>query len=295
MLTPRSTALLIPFVALAGLASCAKSEKTANTDSAAPAAATASASTEPTLVTITASDYAYDAPDTITAGIVTLKLVNKGPELHHVQIFRLTGGKTYDEFVTGMKSMKPGSPPPPWIEDVAGPNAPVPGGEQSLTQELTPGSYVLICMIPSPDHMPHFTKGMMKSLTVVPATGAIAAAPIADVRVAMSDYAWDVTPTISAGKHMIRLENNAEQSHEMFIVRLAPGKTAMDFANWTDTMNGPPPGTPMGGASGMKKGAVAYVSVDLPAGEYAMICFLPDAKDGKPHFVHGMMKSFSVS
>jgi hypothetical protein len=34
--------------------------------------------------------------------------------------------------------------------------------------------------------------------------------------------------------------------------------------------------------------------VDLPAGEYGIICFDPDAKDGKPHLAHGMIKQLSV-
>jgi hypothetical protein len=37
------------------------------------------------------------------------------------------------------------------------------------------------------------------------------------------------------------------------------------------------------------------VEVDLPAGDYALVCFIPDDKDGKPHFVHGMAKQTKVS
>ncbi len=36
-------------------------------------------------------------------------------------------------------------------------------------------------------------------------------------------------------------------------------------------------------------GLILY-PVDLAPGEYAIVCFLPDAKDGKPHFVHGMIQ-----
>ena len=250
---------------------------------------------EPTVITIVASDFKYDAPDTIAAGMVSLKLVNKGPELHHISIARLTGGKTFADFGRAMKAMKPTDQPPAWMETVAGPNAPVPGGEQVLTEELTPGNYVLICFIPSADHVPHFAKGMVKSLTVIPSTGAVAAAPVADVTVMMTDYAWQISPVITAGKHIIRLENSATQPHEMFIVRLAKGKTPMDAAVWAETRKGPQPGVPMGGVSGMAKGAVAYLPVDLTPGEYALICFLPDMKDGKPHFLHGMMKSITVN
>jgi hypothetical protein len=35
--------------------------------------------------------------------------------------------------------------------------------------------------------------------------------------------------------------------------------------------------------------------VELTAGDYGLICFLPDVKDGKPHLAHGMMKTIRVS
>jgi hypothetical protein len=294
-LSARITPLIaILGIAALGLAACAKTDTPRATDSiaAAPAAATTA---EPAAITIVARDYAYEAPDTITAGMVTLTLANKGPELHHVQLFRLTGGKSYADLQAGLKAMKPGAPMPPWIEEVAGPNSPAPGGEMSITQELTPGNYALVCLIPSPDHVPHVMKGMMKSLTVVPATNAVAAAPVADIVVKMTDYAWEVSPAITSGKHVVRLENLAEQGHEMFIVRLEKGKTPMQVAEWAENPVGPPPGFPLGGSSSQAKGSVVYVPIDLEPGEYALICFIPDRKDGKPHYLHGMMKAFTVS
>lgn len=292
----RSAAMLLPCTALMTLVACAKSESGTVTDSAAPAAATASPSVEPTIVTVVARDYSYDAPDTITAGIVSLRLLNKGPEMHHIQLLRFKDGKTYADFAAGMKDMKPDAPLPPWAELVVGPNAPTDTTNgQVVTQELVPGSYALLCVIPSPDLVPHFAKGMVRPLTVIPATGPAATVPAADIRVTMSDYAWDVQPVITAGKHMVRLENTAEQAHEMLIVKLAPGKTAMEFVNWAEKMQGPPPAMPMGGSTAMAKGGVAYLPIDLAPGEYALICFIPDAKDGKPHVAHGMVKSFTVS
>ena len=34
--------------------------------------------------------------------------------------------------------------------------------------------------------------------------------------------------------------------------------------------------------------------VDLQPGRYGLICFLPDRKDGKQHFEHGMVQEFEV-
>jgi hypothetical protein len=282
-----------PLLAVWGLLACSKPDAEPAAD---PAGATAAAvSAEPSVVTIVARDYAYEAPDTITAGMVTLKLVNQGPELHHVQLFRFTGGKTYADLVAGMQTMKPTDPLPPWIEVLAGPNTPVPGGESTIMQELPAGEYAIVCLIPSPDRMPHFAKGMMQPLTVLPASTPVAAAPVADITVQMTDYGWDVQPAITAGKHVLRVENLAEQEHEMVLVRLEPGKTPLQVAEWAENPVGPPPGTPLGGTSGQRRGTSVFVPVDLTPGEYALLCFIPDAKDGKPHYVHGMLKQFTVS
>lgn len=249
---------------------------------------------EPTVVTITASDFAFEAPDTISSGMVTIRLVNNGPELHHVQLVRLSDGKTYADLMEGMKTMQPTSPMPPWIHDVAGPNAPVPGAEWAITQDLAPGTYAILCFIPSADNVPHVAKGMSRELTVVPTTSAMAAAPVSDITVKMTDYAWDVSPAITSGKHVLRLENLATQSHEMLIVKLDQGKTPMDLVKWTEKQVGPPPATPMGGISGMAPGAVVFVPINLTPGEYGFLCFLPDAKDGKMHIEHGMLTQFTV-
>lgn len=286
---PRS-ALVAP---LLWLAACSAAEKSPP-PSDGNAIAGASSSTPP-VVTIIARDFSYEAPDTIAGGMVTLKLVNEGPDLHHVQLLRLTDGKSYADLMSAMQSMTPGSAPPSWIQDVAGPNSPVPGGEVSLTQELAPGNYAIVCFIDTPDKVPHVAKGMTRSLTVVPPTEPSAAAPVADITVDMSDYAWSVSPELTAGKHVIKLTNSSPQSHEMFIAQLAPGKSAADMMQWADTYQGPPPGTPMGGISGMAPGAEVYLQVDLPAGQYLLLCFLPDAKDGKPHIAHGMIRTITVS
>src|SRR5213596_276554 len=48
----------------------------------------------PSLVTITATDYAFGMPDTIPAGLTTFRLVNQGKELHHASLVRLGAGKS---------------------------------------------------------------------------------------------------------------------------------------------------------------------------------------------------------
>ena len=80
-------------------------------------------------------------------------------------------------------------------------------------------------------------------------------------------------------------------------VELAPGKTAADVGTWVekDMMKGPPPGKPIGGMAAIVNGRTATFPVDLKPGKYGLICFAPDAKDGKSHFAHGMAKTITVA
>lgn len=244
----------------------------------------------PRLLTVTAQDYSFELPSTIPAGTVTLRLVNKGKELHHVQLAKLEQGKTMADL---HKAMETEGPPPPWFVLIGGPNAPEPGGSAEATMTLDAGNYVLLCFIPSPDGTPHMMKGMVKALTVTPSTEK-PVEPKADVVMKLVDYGFDMSRPIAAGKQVIRIENVAQQPHEVFIVKLNAGKSPMDVAKWAEKPEGPPPGVPAGGATGMEKGRSLYITSTFEPGRYGLICFVPDAKDGKPHLMHGMMREFEV-
>src|SRR5215211_6099569 len=95
----------ILWIVTAGALACAPKGDSApkTSDSALPAAA----ATAP-VVNITARDFAFDAPDSIPAGLATIRLNNTGTTIHHVQIVHLADGKTFADFEAGLKSMKPG-------------------------------------------------------------------------------------------------------------------------------------------------------------------------------------------
>lgn len=243
------------------------------------------------VVTITATNYKFDAPASIPAGLTTIRLVDQ-VGLHHATLLRLTDGKTVADL--GKALQKPG-PLPPWAIPSGGPNPAHPnGGVAEVTEMLIPGNYAIICFIPDADGAPHFVKGMLSPLTVTPASTASAAEPVADVVVTMSDYSYKFSTPLTAGKHVIRIDNAGPQMHELFLARLAPGKTVGDLATWVDKQAGPPPAEPMGGVSMLPPGGQAFVPVDLTPGQYGIFCFEPDAKDGKPHVAHGMMQQITV-
>lgn len=50
----------------------------------------------PNVVTITATDYAFSAPDTIPAGLTTFRMSNQGRELHQAVIAGASG-RSFEE------------------------------------------------------------------------------------------------------------------------------------------------------------------------------------------------------
>jgi len=279
-------------IALLGALACTKQDHTAGADSTQASASATASGAAPNVVTVTAKDFAFDAPAQIPAGVTTFKLVNQGQQIHHLQILKFEQGKTLADY---QKALKAGGPPPAWAVEVGGPNAPAPGGTFSATLNLDPGSYAFACFVDTPDHVPHIMKGMSQAFTVTPATGTAAPEPTPDVTLTLSDYTFTLSKELTAGMHTIRIENTATQPHEVEIVRLDSGKTVDDVLMWAKDYKGPPPGQPIGGMAGIAPGRHGYFVVDLPPGDYGMICFYPDMKDGKPHFMHGMKKQFKIS
>jgi hypothetical protein len=243
-------------------------------------------------VTVTANDYAFTAPDSIPAGLIEIRLLNRGTEMHHVWLIRLDAGKTMKDLFA---AMKPEAGLPSWARDVGGPNTPGPGGESTAILRLAAGRYAMICVIPSPDGKAHVMKGMAKEVIVTPATSNVSNANLRiSSTLTLTDYAFGFSQQLQVGSQLVRVKNNAAQPHEVVIVRLQPGKKVNDVLAWMEKMEGPPPGQPIGGTTPMAKGEENIISLDLAPGEYGLVCFAPDAKDGKPHFMHGMVTQFSI-
>lgn len=253
----------------------------------------ASAPPAPPTVTITAADFVFSAPDTIPAGVVKVRLVNRGPSLHHVQFVQLGAGKTMDSL---MASLRQPGPPPAWMKPVPGPNPPAPNASAELVTTLAPGNYAILCFVADEHGMPHFAKGMARPVVVAARGGAAAAEPATDVQVVLSDYSFTLSRDITAGRHTLRIVNAGVQPHELFIARLDSNATAQQLVQYVlGGMRGRPPALPLSGASGMVPGDHAIFAMSFTPGDYALVCLLPDGKDGKEHALHGMVKQIHVT
>ncbi len=247
------------------------------------------------VVTYVARDYAFEGPDRIPAGLTTLRLVNRGQDVHHLVLVKLTGGRTAQDLTRAMEAAEPEGEPPSWAVFEGGPNVIAPGGESNATAVLEPGSYVFVCVIPAADGVAHVVKGMSEAVDVVAEkqTGEWSE-PAADLTVRLVDYDFQLRENISAGRHVVRVENGGDEPHELVLWQLPPGKSLADVVAWeSGGIQGPPPAMPVGGIAPLKAGGHEYFVADLQAGDYALLCFLDD-ENGKPHIAHGMAKQFTV-
>jgi uncharacterized cupredoxin-like copper-binding protein len=263
------------------VAGCAKTEKAPET--AQPVAVA------PPTVHVTATDFAFEAPDSLPGGLTTFHLMNNGKELHHLVLMRLAEGQT----IADLQKMNLGGPIPSTVVLIGGPNPALPQNSAEATVNLKPGKYALFCVIPGQDGKPHIMKGMIRELTVTPSE-AVVTEPVADITIKLADYSYEISPALTAGRHTIKVEDSGPQPHELVLVKLEPGKTVEQMLAWTEKMQGPPPGTFLGGVSPITVGEASYITVDLTPGDYGLLCFVSDPADMKPHFMHGMMKQITV-
>ena len=169
------------------------------------------------------------------------------------------------------------------------------GASGRVAVDLPEGQYVLICLIPSADGVPHLAKGMIKPLQVVAKSSAeVVEAPQADVEIAAKDFNFILPEEIKSGAQTWKITNEGPQPHEMMIYKLAPNMTVADVQSYMQTMEGPPPFEPVGGLQGIMMGDTGYLDLDLEAGNYFATCFIPDPASGKSHLDLGMLVQFEV-
>ena len=277
-------------VAVALLAAC-------KTESKPQPAADGAAPPPPHQLTIHAKDFAFTMPDTVPSGVTTVTLVNDANNFHHAEFIRLDSGKTAADFAAGMKAamaMKPPGPPPAWAVMAGGANPPMPNAQSIATIDLTPGNYVVLCFVDTPDHVPHVMKGMVHPLTVVANPGAAPAFPKADLTITATEYSFAMSDTIRAGTHTFEFKDVGMQPHELALFKFDQGKSMADLGKWAQSYKGSPPGTLMGGVSPLVPGMRSQFTATVTPGNYVLLCFVPDAKDGTPHLAKGMAVPFTV-
>jgi len=246
-------------------------------------------------VTIKAADFSFDAPDQIEAGLVSLRLENVGHEDHQVQLVRLNDGVTLEQLQAALQQGPEAALP--LVTLAGGVGLAAPNQHEQAVLDLTEGQYVMLCFVSGEDGVWHVAKGMLRPFQVVARKSqAVVQEPKSDVSIVMKDFRFEIPAEIKAGRLTWKVTNQGPQPHEVFIAKLLPGKTLDDLMAFMQTYEGEPPveEAAAGGVAVMGPGQTGWVNLDLSAGDYVALCFVPDAATGKEHAELGMIQFFSV-
>ena len=248
-------------------------------------------------ITVKGTEYGFEAPDTVDAGVARVRFSSAGEELHHAQLVRLEDGKTIDDLKAWIREsgaeMLVGDPPS-WLTWVGGPGAVPAGDESNATVALRAGTHAWLCLVTTrpPERAHHFMKGMLRGMTVI--GNQRPRLPPSDALLILSDYDFELSRPLTAGFQTITVRSKAGQRHEVALARLHPGKTMDDLLAWLSASPAPMPVDVVGGISVLDSGEANLLELDLTAGDYVMLCFVPDSGDGRPHYQHGMIKGITV-
>ena len=130
---------------------------------------------------------------------------------------------------------------------------------------------------------------------------------------------------MEAGKHTCAITDTGAQLHAMVVFTMAvgvpysvaeliflappaaspeaspegmeemPAEVASPPAESSPVADDPLPFAGIGGVAPMNPGLTNYLEIDLTAGDYFAICFVPDFETGAPHFALGMIMPFTVA
>jgi len=279
--------LLVPVSLVA--AGCTSDSDDASTTTTEPAAAVGQ-------LTVTASEYAFDLPPTAPVGATRLTLSNTGEEPHHAQVFKLNADATMDDVGAQLATGDPAALLE--VGTFAGGTGTVNPGATSAADAvpvLEAGTYAFMCFVEDAEGVPHVAQGMLAPMEVTADPDATTSVET-DGDIGLIDFGFRTTADVEGGTYEI--VNEGEQPHELNIIRLADGATQDDvLAFFEGEPEGPPNFEPVGGMQALLPGPGGRqaLAMDLEAGSYVFICFIPDFSDGVPHFVKGMIQTVEVS
>ena len=231
------------------------------------------------------TDDSQVMPATLPAGTRRIVARNTGQEWHAVIIRRLNEGVTPEQFAAAFAEDPFGSLA--LTTQLGGPDV-APGASAAGYFQFQPGAYALVDNATAPPRFVPFA--------VDASTQADAQPPAATVTVEMKEHEFVMPAEIKAGPQWWQFSNTGQNPHQMGIVKLAADKTLDDVIAWSETEEGPEPVEWVAFWNVMSPGMTSWGELDVPAGTYWVLDFLPDlTAEGAPNLALGMAKEITVT
>lgn len=246
--------------------------------------ATPAASTIPEITVDVGAD-SVSLPAAVPSGIVAVKFNTAEGVSGTPEIARLNEGVTMEQLNEALAQPDPTAA----LALVTLLGSAQGSSDNKVVYDLKPGAHAAVLF---PDNaapvVGAFTAGEASQAT----------APQAAVTAQLADFSFTLPDSIKTGPQLWHIQNMGKQWHEMVIVKLNEGVTVDNLMEMlqSEQTEGPPPFEQVAMWAPNGAGEQAWVTFDLPAGEYTVLCFLPDVTgDGTPHLAHGMVRTLTVT
>ena len=237
------------------------------------------------VVDIRVGEYFILAPDTIPAGLVTLRLTQTGDvvkpwpadtaklradvtyHFHMIWLVRLDSAKTHTDLFVAERDNLPHA----WSTILGGPGFADAPASSNATMVVGPGTYALVCYVGSARedrHRYHLLKGMIRPVVVV-GTAEGAQIPTADLEIVHRGGSVSMPDTLRAGTVRILVRNEDERPTEFGIARLKPGYTLAQAAAWRARSLTEPPRLSVGGLVRIAPGRSLMTTIVLEPGDHS--------------------------
>jgi hypothetical protein len=252
----------------------------------------------PASLEITAKDagkgsYALDAPTDATGGLTEVTLTNdtKAPQL--AQLILLEDGHTLDEALEVISSE--GEEIPDWLRAEGGIGTIAPGETASTTVNLPEGQYAIVDDAENGSREPATAELSVSGAEEgdLPDTDAtVTASEVGDDK-----YEWEISG-LTAGENTLTFNSEGEEALHHIVLAPNVGDATIDGVKNDLESQREPKSIDFENSvdSAVIDGEKSEVTqLNLEAGCYAAICFLPDRDEpDKPHFEEGLLDEVEV-
>lgn len=248
-----------------------------------------SQSAKPSKLAIEASGSAkkptLTVPKSVEGGVVEIEFTNSAKGDHGAQLILAKDGHTPAEALkVGNAWGENGKPLPDWVVPAGGVGSVPSGTTATVTQELAPGKYSVVDLDSDAN-------------TELEVTGDSGAGELASEGGTIDATEYEFSSTgLKAGKSRVLFDNVGGEPHFIAGIGIRPGSTIADVRTFFKTEKGKPPIDESRSFSTavIEGGTKQSIDVDLEAGKYAFLCFVPDRAGGPPHVVKGMISEAVV-
>lgn len=224
------------------------------------------------------------APKSISAGLVRIEFTNRGDDDSSAQLVRVDGGRTAEDVgKAGEAWGENGKALPSWLHLAGGVGFTPEGATSTATQVLSPGKYIAFDL-----------ESNASAELEVTGEEEDAELPSAPGRITARDYSFTAAG-LKPGRNRVVFANAGKEPHLVVGAPMKRGATLAEVREAFQEDKEPPVEEDGEIATAITDGGVRQVvDLDLRAGRYALICFVPDRKGGPPHVAKGMISEATV-